>query len=404
MPNIHALAGADRVRQQTTTTGTGTLSLGTVPIGARGFVAAGLAGKTVRAVLTAANGTDWQIFDGVVTDGDPDTLTRATTYLNHLGTTANIDLAAGTHTVEISWGADLAALSVPRLLTNGNGITLAGGVLTIDCMGAADVIARVTLSANVDDIVLQNTPERCTVYFEFRQSGGPWTVLQSVWPDGTVFDSYNIFSDSTVSRVWWVTTNGGTDALAECNTPTSGLTTADVDDTPVDGAITAPVSSNWAFDHAALATAHGITAAAATVLDDATVSAMVDTLGGAASTGTGGLVRATAPTLAALTLSGTLNGGAQEIGRHLNRVVTSVTGALSAADHSGCVLKTSGNVTVPTTAGFNAVIIAGGAHTVTFNGTVSAAMATGDVMTVFVESSTIIHAVLTAAANKVTFS
>lgn len=39
-----------------------------------------------------------------------------------------------------------------------------------------------------------------------------------------------------------------------------------------------------------------ITAAAATVLDDATVGAMVDTLGGASSTGTGGLARATSPT------------------------------------------------------------------------------------------------------------
>lgn len=40
-----------------------------------------------------------------------------------------------------------------------------------------------------------------------------------------------------------------------------------------------------------------VTAAARTVLDDASVSAMVDTLGGASSTGTGGLVRATSPTL-----------------------------------------------------------------------------------------------------------
>lgn len=39
------------------------------------------------------------------------------------------------------------------------------------------------------------------------------------------------------------------------------------------------------------------TAAARTVLDDASVSAMVDTLGGASATGTGGLVRATSPTL-----------------------------------------------------------------------------------------------------------
>lgn len=40
-----------------------------------------------------------------------------------------------------------------------------------------------------------------------------------------------------------------------------------------------------------------LTSAARTVLDDTTVSAMVDTLGGASSTGTGGLVRATSPTL-----------------------------------------------------------------------------------------------------------
>jgi uncharacterized ParB-like nuclease family protein len=47
-----------------------------------------------------------------------------------------------------------------------------------------------------------------------------------------------------------------------------------------------------------------ITAAARTVLDDTTVAAMVNTLGGAASTGTGGLVRTTGATLSAPTLSG----------------------------------------------------------------------------------------------------
>ncbi len=39
-----------------------------------------------------------------------------------------------------------------------------------------------------------------------------------------------------------------------------------------------------------------ITAAARTVLDDTTVSAMVDTLGGASATGTGGIARASSPT------------------------------------------------------------------------------------------------------------
>ena len=42
----------------------------------------------------------------------------------------------------------------------------------------------------------------------------------------------------------------------------TALTAADVDDTPVNGATDAPISSNWAFDHAATALAHSITGAA----------------------------------------------------------------------------------------------------------------------------------------------
>ena len=49
--------------------------------------------------------------------------------------------------------------------------------------------------------------------------------------------------------------------------------------------------------HAGLSAEVVVPAAVLTVLDDVTVAAMVDTLGGAASTGTGGLVRATSPTL-----------------------------------------------------------------------------------------------------------
>ena len=109
-------------------------------------------------------------------------------------------------------------------------------------------------------------------------------------------------------------------------------------------------------------------------------------------------------TVGANVFTGTQDFNAQQVEGFANKVVTSVTGTLTMADHSGNVLVTSGNVTVPTTAGFNAVIIAGGAHTVTFNSTTSAAMATGDVMTVVVESGTVIHAVLTAAADKVSFT
>lgn len=88
----------------------------------------------------------------------------------------------------------------------------------------------------------------------------------------------------------------------------------------------------------------------------------------------------------------------------LNKVVTGVSGTLNVADHSGNILKTSGNITIPTIAGFTATIIAGGAHTVTFNATTSPAMAAGDIMSVFVESTTIIHASLLPVASKVVFA
>ena len=41
------------------------------------------------------------------------------------------------------------------------------------------------------------------------------------------------------------------------------LKAADVDDAPVNGVTTAPISSNWAYDHAASATAHAAPASQA---------------------------------------------------------------------------------------------------------------------------------------------
>jgi hypothetical protein len=92
---------------------------------------------------------------------------------------------------------------------------------------------------------------------------------------------------------------------------------------------------------------------------------------------------------------------------HRRSVLTGVTGALTTATHSGNVLVTSGSVTVPNAAGdvgFHCMLIFGGAHTITFNSTVCAAMASGDVVDLVVQSTTVIKAVRTTAANHVTFT
>ena len=81
----------------------------------------------------------------------------------------------------------------------------------------------------------------------------------------------------------------------------------------------------------------------------------------------------------------------------------SVSGGLSTAVHSGGVWTTTGNVSIPPTPGFNCALVFGGAHTVSFEGTTSAAMVAGDVMGIVVTSAPAIKAVLTSAANQVAF-
>lgn len=83
------------------------------------------------------------------------------------------------------------------------------------------------------------------------------------------------------------------------------LKQANVDDTPVNGAVTAPVSSNWAYDHATLTTAHGISVFGASLVDDANAAAARTTLGlGTAAT--------TAATDYAASVKGVTNGDSHD--------------------------------------------------------------------------------------------
>src|SRR3990167_10880024 len=97
-----------------------------------------------------------------------------------------------------------------------------------------------------------------------------------------------------------------------------------------------------------------ITAAARTVLDDTTAAAMVDTLGGAAATGTGGLARATSPSFTTPVL-GTPTSG----------TMTNVTGIPVGALANG----TDGNLITWDASGVAAVVATGDATQVlTSNG------------------------------------
>ena len=116
-----AHAYADRVKETSITTGTGTYNLDGAVTGFRTFVAGIGTGNTCPYVAT--NGTDWEVGEGTVTDATPDTLARTTIRASSNGGAA-VSWAAGSKDIFCSLlGADidvdttLAANSDQKLAT-----------------------------------------------------------------------------------------------------------------------------------------------------------------------------------------------------------------------------------------------------------------------------------------------
>jgi hypothetical protein len=98
---------ADRVKVSTSTTGTGTVSLGSADTGYQTFIQGGIQDQdSVRYVIEHANGSDWEIGEGVYTDSSA-TLTRV---LKSSSTGGLLQLT-GTSSVFISPSADDLTLS-----------------------------------------------------------------------------------------------------------------------------------------------------------------------------------------------------------------------------------------------------------------------------------------------------
>jgi hypothetical protein len=94
-----ALIAADRVKETSTTTGTGTYSLAGAVTGFRTFVAGVGSGNTCYYVAT--DGTNWEVGLGTVTDASPDTLAR-TRIIKSSNADAAVNWAAGTRDLFVS--------------------------------------------------------------------------------------------------------------------------------------------------------------------------------------------------------------------------------------------------------------------------------------------------------------
>ena len=88
-----ALVINDRVKETSTTTGTGTLNLAGASVGFVTFVAGIGNSNTTYYAINAQGTSNWEVGIGTVTDATPDTLARDTVLSNSLGNTSKINFS-----------------------------------------------------------------------------------------------------------------------------------------------------------------------------------------------------------------------------------------------------------------------------------------------------------------------
>ena len=133
-----ALALADRVKETSTTTGTGTINLAGAVEGFQTFVAGVGDGHTTYYAITDANDTAWEVGLGTVTDASPDTLARTTLLASSTG--SKISLSSGTHTVFVTYPAGKAVYldadgNLSHTVDISSDTNLVGGTNNGRCLG-----------------------------------------------------------------------------------------------------------------------------------------------------------------------------------------------------------------------------------------------------------------------------
>lgn len=149
-----ALVVADRVQETTTTSGTGTLSLGGAVSGYSTFVSRIGSGNTTYYTIYDNIAQVWEVGIGTVTAGAPNTLSRTTVLSNSSGTTSPITLAGNTASVFCTYPAEKsvnldASGNVTALGTVSSGVwqgttvaTLYGGTGVTTSTGANSNVLR----------------------------------------------------------------------------------------------------------------------------------------------------------------------------------------------------------------------------------------------------------------------
>ena len=138
----------DRVKETTTTTGTGTVNLAGAAVGFETFVAGIGNGNTTYYCIAEQGGAAFEVGIGTVTDATPDTLSR-TTVLSSSNSDSLVDFGAGTKDVFCTLPASKAVIEDANNNVNiGANIIVGGTVDGVDIATRDGVLTSTTTTAN----------------------------------------------------------------------------------------------------------------------------------------------------------------------------------------------------------------------------------------------------------------
>jgi hypothetical protein len=206
---------ADRVKETTTTTGTGTIDLGGAVAGFQTFVAGIGNGNETYYVITDSNTGDFEVGVGTVMDAATDTLSRDTV-ISSSNAGALVNFGAGTKDVFCSLPSERAVIiddaSNVEVTANITATSFDGSGATLTSLNASNVSSGTLDNARLD-AQLQDIAGLATTSGKIIQGDGANFVLSA----------YTIpTSDGTTGQV--LTTNGS--GAVTFQTPTVGDITA----------------------------------------------------------------------------------------------------------------------------------------------------------------------------------
>lgn len=291
-------------------------------------VAGGAAGFMTGADKTKLDGIAAGATNGITTQDEGGAAGSNQTTLNFVGSGVSAASVGAVTTVTIPGGASIPDGDKGDITTSSSGT-----VWTID--NDAVTYAKIQNVSATDRLLGRDTTGSGDIE-EITVGGG----LE--FTGSTGIQRSALTGDVTASAGSGSTTIAN-DAVTTAKILNSNVTTAKIADANVTLAKLANLAQDQFIGRVTASTGvpetATITAAARTVLDDTTVAAMVDTLGGASSTGTGGIARAVSPVFT------TPNIG-------------NATGNISG---NAATVTTNANLTGPVTSTGNATAIANGA-------------------------------------------